>query len=226
MTRILAALVLLLLAARRRAGARRATRTALRPPRHGDAEGHRRRRGRRRGQGHLRQPRARRRRRRGAVRRRQAALDRHAGLARSAPAARSSPRCPARRWTACARSRSFRDGRIVAAGHAAPGRRHDALRRAAGCCRRARSTRASAPASATCWPARPARELGAMVDGPQRQRDPRRLAPRRRSPIVIRLLRRRQRRTRRSAPAATSTAPRSGSAGRATGLLVRRRRAR
>ena len=89
---------------------------ALRPPGDRDAEGHGRRRGRRRRQGHLRQPRARRRRRRRAS-------SSSCGCARparwtraSAPAARSSRRCPARRSTACARSRSFRDGRIVAAG--------------------------------------------------------------------------------------------------------------
>ena len=47
---------------------------------------------------------------------RAAARDRHARQHASAPAARSSRRCRARRSTACARSPTFRDGRIVAAG--------------------------------------------------------------------------------------------------------------
>ena len=82
--------------------------------------------------------------------------------ASSAPAARSSPRSRARRWTACARWR-----RSATGGSSPPARcGWPTARRAwwpSGCCPRARSTRASARASATCWPARRARELGAMT---------------------------------------------------------------
>ena len=104
--------------------------------------------------------------------RRPAALDRHAGqqVRHRRPGRPRAAR--ARRWTACARSRSFRDGRIVAAGHAAAGRRHDALRRAPAAAdgrdrpelRRRLRLRARRPGR------RRARRDG---DGPQRQRHPR-----------------------------------------------------
>ena len=49
---------------------------------------------------------------------------------------------------------TFRDGRIVAAGTLRLDRRHDEVRRAPPAADRARSTRASAPASATSSPGR------------------------------------------------------------------------
>ena len=80
----------------------------------------------------------------------------------SAPAARSSPRCPARRSTASARSRSSAtDGSSPRARCARrTGRRGSSP---SGCCRPARSTRASARASATCWPGPAGSELSAMM---------------------------------------------------------------
>ena len=117
---------------------------------------------RRRGQGHLRQPRARGRQRRRPVRRRAAAPERHARQPlrhRRAGRPRAARHVAGRR--ARARDLPRRADRRRRARCGSPTARRGSSRSA--CCRPARSTRASAPASATCWPARPAAELGAMT---------------------------------------------------------------
>ena len=164
MSRILfAALVALALVPAAAQARRRRPRHSLRQPRHRHAEGRRRRRGRRRGQGPPGQPRARRRRGRRASSSSSSCARPARSTAASARAARSSPSLPGSSLDGVRALATFRDGRIVAAGTLARGRRRRRAWWRSGCCRAARSTRASAAGSDYVLAGPDDAELGAMV---------------------------------------------------------------